>query len=289
MLDKDGFLEEYKLSDVFQCADITWDVLELIYNDYKERYEDLQDKAEKIVKTLRDENCEAIRSIYGRAKHPKHLIAKIIRKLGKEHNAKYNDINTNSYMNIVRDLIGVRVLVLAKEQWYQADSVIRKYFNDFPEPPKAYMCYGDRDIFDESIIETDYTNRGYRSQHYIVSLDGYFAEIQVRTLAEEVFGELDHAVRYPKQEENTFLKRYGRIVSKCTSELDELVSTCLDLSKNEKLINSLHNQFAQDRYKSWSSETHYKKASQDVSKEPTVSEEMTFKELGMNKYQRKGN
>ena len=77
----------------------------------------------------------------------------------------------------------------------------------------AYIRYGDRDVF-HGKIKTDYSNKGYRSQHYILKRDGVYFEIQVRTLAEEVYGEFDHRVRYPNEEENKFLIRYANIVSK---------------------------------------------------------------------------
>lgn len=62
-------------------------------------------------------------------------------------------------------------------------------FKEFCEPPRAYVCYGDRKIFDERLLHVDYTNKGYRSQHYIVDYKGYFVEIQVRILVEEVHDE----------------------------------------------------------------------------------------------------
>ena len=59
----------------------------------------------------------------------------------------------------------------------------------FVEEPIAYTRYGDRDIYQDKIHE-EHTNKGYRSQHYIVKYEDVYCEIQARTLAEEVLANL---------------------------------------------------------------------------------------------------
>ena len=99
-----------------------------------------------------------IHSIRTRAKDPKHLIEKIIRKRGKYQNKKYLNINVNNYMDIVQDLVGVRVLILAKEEWEGVFDWIMERFQTkatseayLAEPPVAYTRYGDRNIFGDKI------------------------------------------------------------------------------------------------------------------------------------------
>ena len=58
------------------------------------------------------------------------------------------------------DLIGIRILTLRKEDWKVVDGHIRDLFDEFIEPPVAYVCYGDRDIYDEQIIRMEFTNKG---------------------------------------------------------------------------------------------------------------------------------
>ena len=55
-------------------------------------------------------------------------------------------------------------------------------------------------------IHKEYTDKGYRSQHYIFKYGNYYFEVQVRTIAEEVYAEFDHYVKYPYRENNHFLK-----------------------------------------------------------------------------------
>lgn len=124
---------------------------------------------------------------------PEHVIEKIIRKVGNEDSQKYQNIDVCNYKDILKDLIGIRVIVIKKEGWKEAHDLVCVLFNRFyDDTPKAYVCYGDRKIFDEDSIDVDYTVKGYRSQHYIVQYKTCYTEIQVRTLAEEVYGEFDY-------------------------------------------------------------------------------------------------
>lgn len=252
MLDKDAFFKEFPVEDAFRRSGLSWEKLSDIYTDYKYAcYNDYQSTARNLVSYLEDEAPENARCIYGRAKNPEHLIEKIIRKAGTENSEKYRLIDKENYKTKVTDLVGIRILVLAKEEWDEIDKHIHdKFQNNFLEPPVAYVCYGDREIFDQNRILVDYTNKGYRSQHYLVEYENKKCEIQVRTLAEEVYGEYDHRVRYPYQTDNKFLHRYSKIISKSTSELDDLISTCITL--NKPILDKLDVAFKEDSYIDWS-------------------------------------
>lgn len=256
VLKKKQFLQEYRIENIYLKAEekgLKWKTLQNIYKDYKNNYLTYynQQAGEVVEKLMKNAPAEAT-IIYGRAKQPEHLIEKIIRKIGKEDKADYFDINVNNYREIVTDLIGIRVLILKKEDWDIVDQHIHKKYKKFIEWPVAYVCYGDRDIYDKKRINTRYTNKGYRSQHYIVQHNKCICEIQVRTLAEQVYGEYDHKVRYPYRQDSNFLARYNRIISKVTSELDDLISTSLNLS--DENIDILDKNFSQDTYRDWSRE-----------------------------------
>ena len=243
---KKTFLEEYHLQEIYACAEgkgLTWKRLSDIYEDYRKRYYDrYSQNAQKIVERLYKNAPDEVKIIYARAKDPEHLVEKIVRKIGKEDKASYADINVKNYRSIITDLIGIRILILKKEDWDKVDQHIRKKFREIKGDPIAYVCYGDRDIYDETRIRIDYTNKGYRSQHYIIYYQNIPCEIQVRTLAEEVYGEFDHKIRYPYRDDNKFLKRYNKIISKVISELDDLISTCSD---------ELDKTFVNDKYTDW--------------------------------------
>ena len=265
MLNQEQFLKEYNLEQTFKRSGLDWKKLEAIYEDYKEEnYPMLQDLSSRLVadfnqekRNLRIEKSEwgkDIHVIYGRAKEPEHVIEKIIRKVGDEDSQKYQNINAHNYKDVLKDLIGIRVIVIKKEGWKEAHDLICALFSNkfYDGTPKAYVCYGDRKIFDEDSIDVDYTVKGYRSQHYVVQYEKHYAEIQVRTLAEEVYGEFDHRVRYPYFKDNKFLIRYTNMISRGIAELDDMISTCMQL--DDELLEKLNHKFEEDRYVDWAKE-----------------------------------
>lgn len=244
MLNQDDFFNKYCIhKGDFDSSGLNWNTLKQIYNDYSSRYKDFENCLLETEKFIAD-GMEARRhSICGRVKNPEHLIEKIIRKRVREQNKKYRDINVSNYLDIVRDLIGIRILVLSKEDWEGIFDRLTSVFPDeeksklssspafMKEPPIAYTRYGDRDIF-KNKIHMEHTNKGYRSQHYVVKYKEYYCEIQVRTLAEEVYGEFDHFVKYPYRDNNNFLRRYTSSVSQLLDSVDELISTCFQLDES---------------------------------------------------------
>lgn len=116
------------------------------------------------------------------------------------------------------------------------------------ELPKAYTRYGDRDIFKGKIV-SEHSNKGYRSQHYVVCFKGVYCEIQVRTLSEEVFGEFDHKVKYPYRDNNKFLIRYSNTLSQLLDSVDELISTCFQL--NDSGWDMCDKYYENDKYIDW--------------------------------------
>ena len=61
--------------------------------------------------------------------------------------------------------------------------------------------------------------------HYIIDTgDHLCCEIQVRTLTEEAWGEIDHSIRYPYNKNNQKLTIFDDIMSNLTGTLDDLSS-----------------------------------------------------------------
>lgn len=264
MLDKEAFFKKYSVQEYFQKSGLDWKNLEDIYDDYVQYRNTELDKLCVELENFLMENFNAhassngdipLHSIRGRVKSPEHLVEKIIRKRGKEHSYKYKDIDVSNYKSIVRDLIGIRILVLAKEEW---EGIFDEIVSLFPqndssdismvELPKAYTRYGDRDIFNGKIV-SEHSNKGYRSQHYVVCFKGVYCEIQVRTLSEEVFGEFDHKVKYPYRDNNKFLIRYSNTLSQLLDSVDELISTCFQL--NDSGWDMCDKYYENDKYIDW--------------------------------------
>lgn len=264
MLDKEAFFKKYSVQEYFQKSGLDWKNLEDIYDDYVQyRNTELDGLCVELENFLMENfNVHSssngdipLHSIRGRVKSPEHLVEKIIRKRGKEHSYKYKDIDVSNYKSIVRDLIGIRILVLAKEEW---EGIFDEIVSLFPqndssdirmvESPKACTRYGDRDIFKGKIV-SEHSNKGYRSQHYVICFKGVYCEIQVRTLSEEVFGEFDHKVKYPYRDNNKFLIRYSNTLSQLLDSVDELISTCFQL--NDSGWDMCDKYYENDKYIDW--------------------------------------
>lgn len=263
MLDEKKFFEQFAVEKEFNKAQMDWKILKPIHEDYSSYRNELEDLCEEIERYLFEhlsasaDGKKLFHSIRCRRKDPDHLIEKIIRKSGKEYSHKYQGINVSNYREIVRDLIGVRILVFSKEDW---EGVFDKLVSIFPqdaasdmrmaEEPVAYTRYGDRDIF-KGKIHKEHSNKGYRSQHYVVWFKSCYCEIQVRTLTEEVYGEFDHIVKYPYRDDNKFLLRYTRTLSQLLGSVDELISTCFQLADQGWV--ECDKYYRDDRYVDWKS------------------------------------
>lgn len=277
MLDKEAFFNKYPVEGYFDKSGLDWDTLENIYDDYTSCENEFASCCTVLenflIENLQCANSQInenpLHSIRGRVKSPEHLIEKIIRKRGKEHSYKYKNIDVSNYRTIVRDLVGIRILVLAKEEWENIFDGIVSLFPQsssaqvrMAEEPKAYTRYGDRDIF-KGKIESEHSNRGYRSQHYIVYFQDMYCEIQVRTLSEEVFGEFDYIVKYPYRENNKFLIRYTNTLSQLLDSVDELISTCFQMNYNG--WDMCDKFYENDQYIDWKHISQEQRHSRDIS------------------------
>ena len=254
-LKRETFFKKYKVEKYFEISGLKWETLEDIYNDYENDEDFFTQCASNLQSYITENLTHKVHSVQCRRKDGEHLLEKIIRKCGKEQLAKYIGINKTNYREIIRDLIGVRILVFSKEEWEGVfDDLIRMFplkENDscfMKEEPIAYTRYGDRDIFRDK-IHAEYTNKGYRSQHYIVKYNKCYGEIQVRTLSEEVYGEFDHYVKYPYREENRFLIRYTTVLGQLLDSVDEIISTCYQMGENG--WDACNHYYEKDTYVDW--------------------------------------
>ena len=98
MVDKMAFLKAYNIDeDDFKAADISWEELAAIYDDYLSKEEKLREIGKDFVNDyLYDIERAGIHSYRYRTKNPGHLLEKIIRKR-KEDPEKFKDLNRNNY------------------------------------------------------------------------------------------------------------------------------------------------------------------------------------------------
>lgn len=209
-------------------ADITWDKLQKIGIEYQKIVPFLSSTADFIVHTLQPNPF--VHSVRWRLKDPEHLLEKIVRKRAAK-SAKYKDIDEMNFHKKVTDLIGVRVLHLFKYEWEPIHQFILSKWKP-TEPVIAYIRKGDNTEFTSIDGNQDFSieehEAGYRSLHYLIELaptkQNTIAELQVRTLFEEGWSEIDHKVRYPNFSNNELVSYFLNVFNRLAGSADEMGS-----------------------------------------------------------------
>ncbi|HPZ07960.1 MAG TPA: hypothetical protein PL110_07595 [Candidatus Eremiobacteraeota bacterium] len=167
-------------------------------------YRDKKDKIEifgiKVLKRFQAEKSlsNKIHSYGFRLKDNTHLAEKLIRK--KIENP-HIDITPENFFTEITDLAGLRILQLYKTDIKEIHNFICNCRDwDLSREPVAYN-FSPRflKIFKELDIEVKEKSTGYSSAHYVVhdkNINDCHCEIQVRTLFEEGWSEIDHTFNY---------------------------------------------------------------------------------------------
>jgi ppGpp synthetase/RelA/SpoT-type nucleotidyltranferase len=160
---------------------------------------------------------EIVHSYKSRLKDREHLRAKIIKKI-----ADGRDINEGNFFRQVTDLAGVRILHLFQQNFREIDQVIRQKIAEgdwvFDELPKAYTWDPEAaDFFRTFELSVSEKPTSYTSVHYLVrprADSPLCCEIQVRTLFEEIWGEVDHQINYPLPSKSIACREQIKVLSK---------------------------------------------------------------------------
>ncbi|MBU3106747.1 RelA/SpoT domain-containing protein [Clostridium gasigenes] len=229
------FLEKYSYSkDIIEINNINIKNLSDIYEDYISYRHSYENQANFIANILRSEGT--IHSVKSRIKEPERLIEKIIRKT-QDRKIKYGndfEFSINNYKNEINDLIGIRVIHIFKEQWEDIHDFIINTWKIIEIT--ANVRDGDNtEIFDDLGIEVRSRASGYRSVHYLVEFyptsQKVIAEIQVRTIFEEGYGEIDHILRYSHNDIPNILKSNLLLFNRIAGSADEMASLINRFSK----------------------------------------------------------
>ena len=228
MLDRNKFFEEFSIEEeYFKSTGLKWEELVKIYDDYVSIVPELEKSADEFIFKLIDK--KSVHSVRRRVKQPTHLIEKIIRK-GKKYVDR--DISVKNYKEIVTDLIGVRILHLFKDEWRSIHDEILKNW-EVAETPQINVRQGDynMEILEEHMkdlkCEVIVREHGYRSVHYLVEIktesgEKIYVEMQVRTVFEEAWSEIDHIIRYPYDVDNPVLSDYLSVFNRIVGSADEM-------------------------------------------------------------------
>ena len=239
------FLAEYNITeDDLRAANVTWDELERIAEEYKTLESTMRELGKSFIdEFLYDIEKAGIHSYRYRTKDVWHLLEKVVRKK-KENPKKFGPLDHTNFYKYVTDLIGIRVFFLYREDWVHFHEYITNRFendpnqyihdrlNDFDEDPdhfyiaerpKAYKRTGDSKIYNSTEIDI-ITTGIYRSLHYTIKYKGYYVEIQGRTLFEEGWSEIDHDIVYKEAEDDEMLQDYSKLLNRLSGLADEMSS-----------------------------------------------------------------
>lgn len=160
-----------------------------------------------------------VHSVKSRMKSEDHLREKISRKFYS------GEISSSNMFKKITDLAGVRVLHLHTAQFSDIHNAIKSHVNagywKYLERPIAYSWDPEATSFFRGLgLKAVTRDTYYTSIHYVVKPHAAVdlaCEIQVRTLFEEVWGEIDHAFNYPSKTESLACREQLRVLSKLAS------------------------------------------------------------------------
>jgi len=200
--DRDSSLGSLGLSvEDLEAVNLDRITLQRIHESYQTERDDLERAGTYVASTLRA--SPQVHSLKLRVKDPNSLLAKIVRKKREHPDLK---ISPETLQDHITDLVGVRALHLFKDDWHPIHELVLREW-DLHERPIAYVREGDsagrRNEFEQAGCEVHPHPSGYRSVHYLLKTSPgkrmRLVELQVRTIFEEGWSEIDHIVRYPKR------------------------------------------------------------------------------------------
>lgn len=206
--------------------------------DLRAKYEDILNMYEKHIESFNFFHVHVknffesrslssyVHSVRHRLKDIDHLLEKIERKNAEDANldpsSQKGQITPENLFTRVTDIAGVRVLHLHISQFEHIHKALmakvkEREFTLF-EKPKAYTWDPESGTYFKSLgLKPELKESYYTSIHYVLrpnSRSLATCEVQVRTLLEEVWGEVDHTMNYPEPTSDTYCKEQIRVLAR---------------------------------------------------------------------------
>ena len=190
-----------------------------------------------------------IHSTKWREKDPEHLRDKLKRKAKEaREGGKEFTITEKNLFERIGDLAGVRLLHIHTEQLSVIHptiiEILKFYKYKFREDPLVYIWDVERQAFLTKLgLDVKIRPNMYTSVHYV--FEPHWAniacELQVRTLAEELWGETSHTINYPYKTESVAcreqLASLARVASGCTRLVDSIFASKTE--HEEKILSKI--------------------------------------------------
>lgn len=215
-------------TETWERSECAWNVLLAIRADHIAQSQMLSQSAALYANIIQE--IPGVHSVRWRVKDVDHLLEKIVRKKAAAER-KYANISEDNYYEIVTDLIGIRALHLFKDDCFEINRKIASIWSP-TEKPVAYIRAGDPEDLIEKYAHHDLEVKvhpaGYRSVHFVISSQPInrrvCAEVQVRTIFEEGWSEIDHKIRYPNFSDNQLVGYFLTIFNRMAGSADEMGS-----------------------------------------------------------------
>jgi putative GTP pyrophosphokinase len=184
-----------------------------------------------------------VHSTKERLKDPTHLEDKLKRKLqDAKEKGKPFAISEENLLTKVNDLAGFRILHLHTEQIISIDRELRALFNEYRfrlfERPAARTWDDESEAFFKKCgLKTIKSSTMYTSVHYVIESNSSTkatCEIQVRTLAEELWGEVNHKMNYPHECTQLSCREQIKVLARATSTCSRLVDSIFRSYEGDK-------------------------------------------------------
>lgn len=142
--EQDAFLKKYNISDDrLKESMLTWEMLDELAVQYEQEKDEHIPVVRKYSEQL--QQCPYVHSLRYRIKDTEHLIEKVIRK-NPDCMRSGDMITASNYKDKITDLMGLRILLLFKEDWEGVHDYIMeqlyyhlKYRNTNPQTLELYL------------------------------------------------------------------------------------------------------------------------------------------------------
>lgn len=204
------------------------------YTENRHLFEVLLRAVETSVSSSKKLQPPLIHSTKARLKDPDHLRYKLVRKIRKaQEEGKGFDINIKNLFSKINDLAGFRIIHLHTTQFEEINQELKKICNEqawvVQEGPIARSWDDEyRDYFRQIKVDVNDSPDFYTSVHYVIkanSTNPVTCEIQVRTLMEEVWGEVNHTINYPDKSKSFSCREQIKVLARVTSSSSRLVDS----------------------------------------------------------------
>lgn len=218
-------------------VEITYDEVEEYYNKHKSSWKQLLKNIEKEIVKARDLEDIPAYSTKCRIKTVDSIYLKTKRK--------------NTTLDKITDYAGLRILCLFEEDLSIVHGKLLEIMKKENLSITNFKIYNFKDdYFRKKFIttlqtafpnitepEVDEKLSGYKSIHYIVTINhgGYICplEIQLRTLLQDVWGELEHALSYKRGVIHPHIKKSFLLLSRDIETNDSLMSHLKEIHNKE--------------------------------------------------------